>query len=196
MNKFYNQNKQLLSYLLKFGAGFTLLYFGTLGIIGLSTPQNQYSPFVANYLDFISPLRASLINSSKFVLSIFGYNAIVKDDFTLAMSSGESIRMVYSCIGYGIMSFWMAFIFANNGSLQKKSGWMIGGLLVLWLLNVARICLLLIAIKNQWQIPLGLDHHTLFNIVTYGAIFGMIYFYDKSFGLKPVRANKHLPSFE
>lgn len=89
--------------------------------------------------------------------------------------------MVYSCIGYGVMSFWAAFILANRGNWRKKTIWITGGLLCLWAINVLRVGLLLLAAKKNWSFPLGWDHHTWFNVVAYALIFGMIYFYDRSF---------------
>jgi exosortase/archaeosortase family protein len=89
--------------------------------------------------------------------------------------------MVYSCIGYGVMSFWVAFIFANKGTFKKKFLWISGGILVLWIINVLRVSLLLLAINKNWKIPLGWDHHTWFNIVAYSLIFLMILLYDRSF---------------
>lgn len=50
---------------------------------------------------------------------------------------------------------------------------------MLWLINVLRISLLLIAFDKHWSIPFNMDHHTLFNIVAYILIFGMIWFFDK-----------------
>jgi exosortase/archaeosortase family protein len=96
------------------------------------------------------------------------------------MSGGEGVRMVYSCIGYGVMSFWAAFIIANRGSWKKKTAWIAGGLTAIFLINVLRLSLLLLAAQKHWAIPFGWDHHTWFNIVAYSFIFGMIYFYDRS----------------
>lgn len=156
-----------------------MFYFGTLGIIGLSTPENSYNAFVAYYLNFVDPLRLSLLAGTKGFLSILGFTTFFADKFTLKLSTGEGVRMVYSCIGYGVMSFWAAFIIANKGSWKKKAGWVIGGLIAVWLINVLRLSLLLLADQKDWTIPLW-DHHTWFNIVAYTCIFGLIYFYDRS----------------
>jgi exosortase/archaeosortase family protein len=132
-------------------------------------------------MNFINPLRFSLLWSAKSVLMALGHPSSFRDDFTLALQSGEGIRMVYSCIGYGVMSFWAAFVFANRGGFKRKTVWILGGLLALYLLNVVRMVLLLLSAKNTWDIPFGWDHHTWFNIAAYGAIFGMIYLYDRHF---------------
>lgn len=111
---------------------------------------------------------------------MLGLSTFFSDKFTLKLMTGEGVRMVYSCIGYGVMSFWAAFVIANKGSWKKKTVWIISGLLALWLINVLRLSLLLLADKNDWSFPLGWDHHTWFNIVAYACIFAMIYFYDRS----------------
>ena len=99
----------------------------------------MYNPFVDNYLNFIDPLRTSLISGAKYLLSFFGVATNRTDAYTLTIEeSGESIRMVYSCVGYGIMSFWIAFVLANKGELNKKLKWTLFGLLILWIINVLR----------------------------------------------------------
>lgn len=168
-------------YLLKFAAIFCLLYFGSLAVIGLSTPGNNYSQFVDNYLDYISLLRRWLLLAGKGLLSVFGIATVFTDEHTLTFAddTNSGIRMVYSCIGYGVMSFWAAFVLANTGSVWYKSIWLIGGWVALCFLNVMRIFWLMVSIRNGWPVPFGLDHHTVFNIAAYALIFLMIYLYDK-----------------
>lgn len=168
-------------YLLKFAGAFCLLYFGTILIIGLSTPDNYYSSFVAHYLNFIDPLRNSLLKGSKALLSIFGYRSYLTNQFTLSLQSGEAVRMVYTCIGYGVLSFWGAFVFANKGRWQKKLKWILGGWAALWFVNVVRVSVLLISSEKNWSVPFGWDHHTWFNIAAYMLIFFMIYLYDLNY---------------
>lgn len=93
---------------------------------------------------------------------------------------GGGINVVYSCLGYGVTSFWLAFVFANTGSFKKKIAWMLGGAMVLLIINILRMGLVAMASHEKWKYPLGWDHHTWFNIVAYGMIFLMIYVYDKS----------------
>lgn len=179
-------NKRLLIYLAKFIGAFCVLYFGTLAIIGLSTPENRYSPFVAQYLNFIPPFRSSLMYGTKIFLSIFGYETYMGSEIQIRLVNGGAVNMVYKCLGYGVTSFWLAFVFANTGTWKKKLGWMTGGAVVLWILNVLRISLVLLSVNKNWKFPFGWDHHTWFNIVAYGAIFGMIWIYDKTNSSKKV----------
>lgn len=180
--------KPFVKYLAKFGAFFCLFYFGTLLIIGLSSKENMYSPFVARYLDFVTPLRYSILRSSNYLLQLTNYATEWIDGYTLGITGGRSVRMVYSCVGYGVLSFWAAFVLANKGRVLTKALWLVFGWGLLWALNVLRIYFLLLAINSNGEAPLGIDHHTLFNMVAYGFIFLMIFFYDRSQkrGLKPV----------
>src|SRR5829696_8036784 len=125
MTKFLS--KAYLVYILKFGGLFSLFYFGTLIIIGLSSKENIYSPFVENYLDFVTPLRRSLLSGSAILLRLFGYSPTFSDEYTLGLNGGLAVRMVYSCVGYGVLSFWGAFILANHGSITKKLTWLVSG---------------------------------------------------------------------
>jgi exosortase/archaeosortase family protein len=171
-------SRQFLFYIIKFGALFCVFYFGSLLIIGLSSEENNYSHFVAQYLDFIKPLRNSILIGAKLFLQVFNYISYLDDDYTLLLKGGKGVRMVYSCVGYGVISFWFAFVIANKGSVYSKFKWALFGFFVLWLLNVLRVSLLLIAVNSNKQIPFGMDHHTLYNIFAYGFIFLMMYIYD------------------
>ena len=177
-------NKRILIYLVKFIGAFCFFYFGTLAIIGLSAPVGYYSGFVDKYLNFIPAFRDSLLYASKYFLAIFGYESYQAAPTQLRMVGGGAVNLVYSCLGYGVTSFWLAFVFANTGSWKKKLLWMIGGTAVLYIINVVRISLVLLSNDRGWHFPFGWDNHTWFNITAYLAIFILIYFFDRSVKLK------------
>ncbi len=176
--KMSRQNRQLVAYTAKFLGFFAILFYGTEAVIGLSAPGNNYSAFVDRYLDFITPFRNFLLNASIGLLSLFGVEAGSREDI-LFWKGGQALRMSYSCIGYGVISFWVAFILANPGPPKKKATWILAGAFLLCFINILRVSLLLVAINRGWPIPFGWDHHTWFNIVCYAVIFGMIYRFDK-----------------
>lgn len=99
--------------------------------------------------------------------------------FLIRFNGGRGVYIAMSCVGYGVYSFWIAFVVANTGRFLKKAAWIFFGVLALWLINVIRITLFLTAINKGWPMPLGIDHHTWFNIFAYLLIFGMIGLYDK-----------------
>lgn len=157
-----------------------LCYFTTLAVIGLSAPGGYYSPFISKYLDYVTWLKNSLINATASILSVFHIQTEREPGFYLRIKGGIGVIVAYDCVGYGVYSFWIAFVAANAGTFRKKTKWIVGGLLMLWLINVIRITLFLLAINKGWPMPLGLDHHTWFNIFAYLLIFILIIFYDRS----------------
>ncbi len=174
------RDKSFIRFVVKFLLLFALLYYGTLAVIGLSAPGGYYSPFADKYLDYISWMRKALMAGSKVLLSIFGIKTYYFNEFVLRKVNGSGFRMVYECIGYGVMSFWIAFIVASAVSFIKKTVWLIGGLIMLYLINISRLSLVLVSGNNKWNFPFGWDHHTWFNIFSYAAIFTMIYFFDRT----------------
>ena len=168
-------------YLLKFAAIFCFLYFGTLVIIGLAAPVGWYSPFVDHHLDYVSWLKNSLIAGTKFILSLFSVPTVKEPGFMLRYPGGKAVIIAMDCVGYGVYSFWIAFVAANKGKALKKVLWIFFGLIALWFINVVRITLVLVAINKGWPMPLGIDHHTWFTLCAYLLIFFMIWLYDRSF---------------
>lgn len=125
-----------------------------------------------------------MINTTGGILSIFNIQTLKEPGFLLRIKGGRAIIIAMSCVGYGVYSFWIAFVAANTGIFWKKIRWIVMGLLILWFINVIRITLFLLAINKGWPMPLGLDHHTWFTIVAYGMIFILIWLYDKKSGNK------------
>ena len=157
------------------------MYFGTLAIIGLASPGNYHSPFIEKYFDYVSWIKISLINATAFFLSLFHISTQTEPGFMIRITGGRAVIIAMSCVGYGVYSFWIAFVGANKGRFLKKLLWIILGVFLLWLINAIRITLFLTAINKGWPMPLGIDHHTWFNIFAYLLIFILIWLYDRSF---------------
>ena len=173
--------KSLILYIVKFLGIFALLYFGTLAVIGLASPGGgMHSDFIASHLDYVSWIKISLMRVPAFILSLFGVPTHEEPGFLLRINGGRGVIIAYSCVGYGVYSFWIAYVVANKGSIRKKIIWALAGVLGLWFINVIRITLFLYAINVGWPMPLGLDHHTWFNIFAYILIFTLIILYDGS----------------
>ncbi|MEO6819234.1 MAG: hypothetical protein ABI204_05865 [Ginsengibacter sp.] len=171
---------QFIVYVIKFAIIFCLLYYGTLAWIGLAAPGGKHVVFIEKYLDYVSWIKHSLINASAFILSVFGIQTLKEPGFLLKFPGGRGVIIAMDCVGYGVYSFWIAFVAANTGSVGRKIKWMITGVFFLWLINVIRITLFLTSINKGWPMPLGIDHHTWFNIFAYLFIFIMIWWYDRN----------------
>ena len=151
-------------------------------MIGLAAPGGAYSPFIERYLDYVSWIKVSLISATAWILSLFHIHTHTEPGFVLRIDGGRAIIIAMSCVGYGVYSFWTAFVVANTGRFWKKVAWITGGLFILWFINVTRLTLFLLAMNRGWPMPLGIDHHTWFEIVAYIAIFIFIFLYDRSSG--------------
>lgn len=181
-------DKKFLWFAGKFLLLFCIFYFGTIFWIGLAAPGGLYSPFVEKYLDYVSWIKRSLIWAVGIVARWSGHQTYTFPDHIIGIKNGPSVKIAMDCVGYGVYSFWAAYVIANNGSLAKKAAWIIGGLLLLWAINAGRISLFLLALQQKKQMPFGIDHHTWFNIVAYAIIFLMIWFYEKKMKTQEKRA--------
>ena len=159
---------------------FGILYYGTIAWIGIAAPGGIYSPFVEKYLDYVSWIKLSLMHSTKFYLSLFNIDTYFAPGFIVRYFNGKGILIAMDCVGYGVYSFWLAYVIANPGTMKRKLFWSLGGVFLLWFINSLRIALFLVAINKEWPMPLDLDHHTWFNIFAYLAIFTMMYFFEKN----------------
>lgn len=171
-------DKSFLKFTAIFLGTFALCYFGTLFFIGLAVPGGSYSPLIEKYFNIASWMRSAIILSSKWLLSLFGTATYRADEYVLRGLSGKGVRIVYSCLGFGVMSFWAAYIIATPARMKKKILWFFIGIFSLFIINVVRISLVLTSSEKGWQFPFGLDHHTWFNIVAYLFIFILIFSYQ------------------
>lgn len=173
------QNK-FIWFTLKFLIVFAFLYFGTIAVIGISSPGNYYIPFVDKYLDYVSGIKNMLLYTTKGFLLLFNIKTQFEPNYLIRIIGGRGVYIAMDCVGYGVYSFWIAYVVANDNSLKKKLLWIVTGVAILFLINAIRITLFLVAINKGWPMPLGLDHHTWFNIVAYLAIFILIYKFEKN----------------
>ena len=166
-------------FLIKFIAAFCLLYFGTKAVIGLTVPGGYYSAFINHYLNYPSWLRYSLMYGSHVLVAAFGFNTYLPDAYHIRMVNGHGVRLVYACLGYGLLSFWVAFVFAGKEQVISKLKWMAGGCAIIWLINVIRISLILIVTNSNWHFNIPVNQHTLYNVVVYACIFLMAWLFKK-----------------
>lgn len=174
------RDKKFIRFLIVFATVFALCYYGALFITGLAVPGGLHSPFVGKYFDIAAWLRDSLLYGAKIFLSFIGTETHRVNEYVLRATGGRGIRIVYSCLGFGVMSFWIAYMAATPGRLKSRLLWLGGGLILMWFINVLRLSLVLEGANKGWEFPLGWDHHTWFNIVSYFFIFLLIYFYHRN----------------
>ena len=167
-------------FLVRFIAIFLLLYYffpfyrGLIGQGGI-----LYSAYLENHFNLIIGLTKLLTGSAKWVLETIGYSIVQKNYHSLRVEHFRGISVNPSCLGWGVMSFWIAFTIASAGTLPFKLKWAFAGLLILMSLNIFRIVLIVIANFRQWNIITSLDPHQTFNIFSYACIFILIIFFTR-----------------
>lgn len=158
---------------------FMLFYYFNIFYMGITAPGNYYSPFIDEHLNYIRGFRGILIGISAWVLRIFGYQVFTSDTTLHAFNAG-GINVVYSCLGFGVMSFFVAFVLAWPEKSIKSKLWFIpAGLLFIQSLNIARFIMITLFWRTSPYRTL-VDHHTLFNFILYVALLATIYFWINS----------------
>jgi exosortase/archaeosortase family protein len=141
--------------------------------MGITAPGNFYSSFLDNNLNYVRAFRHFLIAATAGLLRMQGYQVSTSDTFLHAYNVG-GFNMVYSCLGFGIMSFFIAFVIAYPKSIKSKIIFAPIGLVIIQCLNISRLYLLTLYWRQSIFVG-NINHHTLFNIVLYLMLLIMIY---------------------
>lgn len=177
LHKLYSKASPYL-FFIKFLLSFFILYlffpfyWGLTGIGG-----TLYSPFLDHHLNVIKGLTVFLTGCAKYILEALHYTVKQPNYYTLRIGYSRGINVNPSCLGWGVMSFWVAFVFANYGSLKHKLKWTLLGITSICILNITRIVLIAVASHLHWKTITSLDHHQTFNVFSYGCIFIFMYLY-------------------
>jgi exosortase/archaeosortase family protein len=90
------------------------------------------------------------------------------DEYTLGIVGGSSARMVYTCIGYGYVSFLLALVLPYKTKLRKKTFLIVVGLLLIFIVNVLRISgLVIMSTEGKVSLFRYIDHHTVLDLILY-----------------------------
>ncbi|MDF3079254.1 MAG: glycosyltransferase [Sphingobacteriaceae bacterium] len=154
---------------------FCLLYYFNELYIGITSPGGNYSPWLDKHLNYIRGFRHLLLDISSFVLSALGFEAVT-DDTHLWVRGHSGIVLVYSCLGFGVMSFFTAFVLAWPKSWKEKAWFLPAGLVLIQALNILRFIVISI-FYNRASMNGLIDHHDLFNIILYFILLSVIYWW-------------------
>jgi exosortase/archaeosortase family protein len=172
----YKSDWPIVTFLVKFVLLFALFYCLTYGFIGITVPGGLYSEWLAKNFNYVAAFRSFLLHSASAVISLFGYKSIVVG-YYLFVLNGATIRMIYSCIGLGILSFWWAFVLAFPQTVAAKARYFIIGSLLIIIMNIIRVsALAMIYSRYKHRVVYNaVDHHLIFEICVYAVLFFMIY---------------------
>jgi len=169
---------QAVKFIFIFISLFAFFYFFNLIFFGLTSPEgNHYNAFLASHLNYIHCLRSALLASTKQILTWLGYSAIT-NEYEILVAGKGTLKLIYSCLGLGLISFFSAFVIAYPKKLKLKIFFLVAGILVIEILNVIRFVVLAIFWDKNEDTQI-VDHHTLFNILMYVVIGISIYFWIK-----------------
>lgn len=145
--------------------------------IGLCAPGGYYWAFAEQHLNFVKVYREFLILGTTLVADLFGLISIHNSTSIRIIGHG-GIRIVYSCIGYGIICLLLGLGIAfPYKSIKEKTYFIIIGFLMVSFLNMIR--LFLVSYYARVALNMKIDHHDLFNWICYLLIFAFMYFWMK-----------------
>ena len=123
-----------------------------------------YKAFTMNVINMI------LVHTS-YLLELFSYDTeIIAGDRLVRIVDTVGVSVGEPCIGYGVITFFIALIVSFPGPWSKKIWFIPLGVLVIYLANLSRISLLAVSVQydgSLWE----LNHKFLFKIVVYGIVF-------------------------
>jgi len=177
MNRSNKKLSPAILFVIKFLCLFGFIYGSYIIYLAVTSPGGIYIPFLDTHLNFISWLRYALIETSAVILNLLGYQT--KTSVYEMLVVGHNVIIVgYDCLGFGIMSFFSAFIIAYPGVLKVKLYCWLIGIVGIQALNLCRFVILSLYWRPSKSAYLS-DHHTIFNIVVYILIAISLHFYTR-----------------
>jgi len=164
-----------IKFSITFIALFVAFYYFNIGFFSITSPQSQnYNHFIADNFNYISALRHLLLWSTSLLLRCAGFTTII-NEYEILVAGRGGIRLVYSCLGLGLMSFFTAFVLAYPKAFKKKVLFLIAGLFIIQLLNITRMAIVALFWGRRAQHII--DHHVIFNSIIYVIIGVGLYFW-------------------
>jgi len=148
-----------------------------------------YNAFIAQHFDYIQGLKTALIKPAVWIIKLFGFYAI-HNEMDVMVVNGPYLRINYSCLGLGVMSFLAAFVLAFPASWKSTIKMLVIGLITIYILNICRIAGLgLLFGFFQSQRNYFEYHHEIFNVIVYIIIFIMLYIWIRRNTKTPKKNN-------
>jgi exosortase/archaeosortase family protein len=143
-----------------------------------------YSPIMAEHLNFYQWYSGFLLNGGGLFARILGHEVSISGMY-LYIQNGSGVFLGNSCIGFSILSFYLAFILAFPNRIKKRILYIIFGTSIIVILNMIRIGGLA-SIYTRFSSPQirSIDHHLVFNVTVYITIFIIILFYTNTITTK------------
>ncbi|MCX2431371.1 MULTISPECIES: exosortase Y [unclassified Pedobacter] len=173
-------NKKAIQFIITLFVLYIFFSQGNLFMFSVMTPTGRYyNPYIAEHFDYIQGLKTALINPAVWIIKLFGFYAI-HNEMDVLIINGPYLRINYSCLGLGVMSFLTAFVLAYPASWKATFKMLFLGIITIYILNILRIAGLgLLFGLFQSQRNYFEYHHEIFNVIVYIIIFVMLYIWIK-----------------
>lgn len=171
-----------LKFLIAFLSLFFIFYMFNIIHIAITTPGGYYSAFVDLHLNYISLWRKFSISSTAGILKSLGY-LVHTTPYGLTVKDHSGFKIVYSCLGYGVMSCFAAFVIAFPADITSRIKFLLTGLAGIQALNTLRFVLLGIFYTHKRTI----DHHDLFNYSLYLILAISVYIWTNYYAHHPAK---------
>lgn len=172
----YAKNKNSVKFLVILLVLYVVFSQGNLFMNSVFSPGGKYYSFyLSENFNYIQALRSAIISPSIWVIKQSGFYAI-HNNMDILVINGPYMRINYSCLGLGVMSFLAAFIIAFPAKVNSKLKIFFIGMLSIYLLNISRISIIGVIMANfSSQRNNFKYHHEVFNIIVYICIFLLLF---------------------
>jgi len=161
--------------ILRFLILFVLLTGWFYAYVGITSPGGKtYSPFLDHYLNITTWLTWLLAKAALTILKLAGFVVYQRAPNNVTIAGGSGVTILWACLGFGVMSFWTAFVIAHKATWRFRLTWCITGIALVTALNIARIVLIALANYYHWKMITSLEPHETFNIASYILLFALI----------------------
>ncbi|MET4083601.1 exosortase/archaeosortase family protein [Pedobacter sp. UYP30] len=178
-----DSNKQAIKFILTLICLYIVFSQGNLFMNSVMNPEARfYNSYISDHFNYIQGLKSALIKPAASIIRLFGFYVIYNYQDVMVVN-GPQLRINYSCLGLGVMSFLTAFVLSFPSTWKSTFKMLVIGLVVIYILNIFRIAglgILLGFFKSQRHN--FTYHHEIFNVLVYLCVFGMLYIW---IGRKP-----------
>lgn len=152
---------------------FIIFYGFNIGYIAIINPGGLYFQFLDEHCNYIELWRNLYISTAAKILELMGYT-VHTTAISLKVKDHSGFRLVYSCLGYGIMSFFSAFVLSFPKPFSSRIIFLFAGLIIILTLNLCRFIFIPLFYNPQITL-LSANHHDIFNGILYLILLFMIY---------------------
>lgn len=151
---------------------FILLAGSFYAYVGITSPGGKtYLPFLDHYFNLTEWLTWLIAKTALFILKLCGFAVYQRAPNNITIIGSRGVTILWACLGFGVMSFWTAFVVAHRAAWQFKFSWCLKGIVFITILNITRIILIAVANHYHWEHITSLEPHQTFNIASYILLF-------------------------